>query len=59
MFLKFKPKNTERRHFLCQIQEFLFLRQTLNIAKSEGANFKLDYITFNLQYKKNRIRHFG
>ena len=68
VFLKFLPKNTQRRHFLVkntqirhfwsQIQAFLFFREILQSHKFEGADFKYHNIVFKFQPKITQIRCF-
>ena len=45
-FSKFLLKNMQMRHFLSQIQPFLFLCKILQIYKFEGADFKYDNSLF-------------
>ena len=42
VFFKFQSKNAQKRHFWSQIQEFLFLQETLRFHKFQDGDLKYD-----------------
>ena len=58
-FLKFVAKNAQLRHFLSQIQAFLFFDEVLLLNKFESANFIYDNVVFKFQPTNSQIIHFG
>ena len=57
IFFKFKPKNTQIRHFWFQIKAFLFFHQILQLDKFEGADFKCgnSFLKFQSNKKNSKI----
>ena len=54
----FLVKNTLIRHFLSQIQAFLFLHKMLQLDKFEGIDFKYHNSFLKFQRKNTQVRYF-